>query len=501
MQLRPHQIKAKEMARDSIKRGLKRPLIAAPTGFGKTVLAADMMEGCQKLNKRGWFFCDRINLVDQTIDKFRQFDIDFGVRQSDHDLHNPNAPIQIASIQTVAAMVNKHGGQLPEFDFGIVDECSNQYEIIKTIIDQYNNIPIIGLDATPYTKGLGKLYNNLIVPITHRELEDEGYLCPIRYFVGKHIDLTKIRSTDPNTYSKEDLEIATEESKKMLTGDIIKNWLEYGENSQTIAFSPSQDQSKYMVQKFNENGISTEHIDCYTSTKIRREMYEAHNNGEFKILSCSRLLGIGYDSPSTRVLIDAYPVKSVKTYIQRAGRIARFLEGKECAIYLDHAGNWDKFGDAQDIFPTCLDDGSKPLREIDLTNKKPKEKAKESECPKCYNPMIGMSCECGFSYQKPTTLQDDGTMLVDAGNKANRTTPPEEKLLFLAGLYRHAKEKGYKEGWATVNYKEKFGVFPERFKPMDIDFVPDSVKGWVKHKQIKNAMAAKKAVNNIKAMT
>ena len=150
--------------------------------------------------------------------------IKFGVRQANHELMDPSAPIQIASIGTVQAMVKNHNGRLPEFDFALVDECHTQYEIIKDIIEQYNNIPIIGLTATPYSKGLGKLYNNLLVPITPRELLEGGYLCPVRYYGGEHVDMSKIRSVDANSYSVQDLEAETDKKKELLTGSIIENW-------------------------------------------------------------------------------------------------------------------------------------------------------------------------------------------------------------------------------------------------------------------------------------
>ena len=42
MNLRPHQEQAIQMLRQSLSKGLNRPLLAAPTGFGKTVVAAQI---------------------------------------------------------------------------------------------------------------------------------------------------------------------------------------------------------------------------------------------------------------------------------------------------------------------------------------------------------------------------------------------------------------------------------------------------------------------------
>ena len=66
-----------------------------------------------------------------------------------------------------------------------------------------------------------------------------------------------------------------------------------------------------MVEMFRAAGISAQHIDGYTDEKTRSELYRGHEAGEFKILSCSKLLGVGYDSPQdSDALIDCSPTKS-----------------------------------------------------------------------------------------------------------------------------------------------------------------------------------------------
>ena len=494
MHLRPRQEQAVQMIAQSIRDGKNRPMVGAVTSFGKTILSAYLMKRVQDKGNVGWFFCDRVKLVQQTIDKFQSFGIDFGVRQAGHELHNPKATIQIASIQTISAMVKNHNGRLPEFDFAIVDEAHSQYDIIKKIIETYNNVPIVGMSATPYSKGLGVLYNNLIVPATPREILNDGDLCPIRHFGGAHIDMSKVKSNNANSFRESDLERETEKDKEVLTGDIFKNWMLHGEQSQTIAFSPSQAHSKFLVEKFNESGVRAEHIDCYTPEDERVQLYEAHNRGEFRILSCSQLLSTGYDSPSTRCVIDCYDTKSITTYVQRAGRIMRTMEGKEYGIYLHHTGNFERFGDPINIVPEEMHDGTKPHREEDLA-KKPKEKkdAKISDCPQCHGKMQGVRCgACGYTIPITEQMVDDGSDLVelqDDGNKANKVTSREDKQAFLAELLLVAKEKGYKkgQGWAKNIYRERFGVWPNKIEKVLVHAISQDTKNWLIHHNIKKS--------------
>ena len=484
MQLRKHQYLGYKMCQESVRQGKNRPVLAAGCSYGKTIVAGHMLKSAQDKGKTAYFLCDRIQLVEQAIEAFTEMGIKFGVKQADHPLTDPTQTVQIVSIQTLAAIVGKHGRNLPAFDFAIVDEAHTSYTIIDKIIESYNNIPIIALTATPYAKGLGKKYNNLLVPITQRELLEQGYLAPIKYYGGEHIDMSKIRSVDPNTYKIEDIERETDKDDR-LAGCIIRNWMEYGENSQTIAFSPTQNLSKNLVEMLNKNGISAEHVDCSFSQEDRQALFEAHDRGEFKVLSCSRLLNTGYDAPSVRCMIDCFPVKSVTTYVQRAGRLSRIHPGKEYAIYLDHASNFDRFGYYEDIVPESLHDGESTHNEKSQIKKEARE-VKTRECPDCLQQMSGYKCKaCGYEVPRLEQIEDDGAMLVElTGSKANRKDSKEVKEQFLSELHYYAKTKGYKVGWAANQYRSKYSVWPNKISFHDTDKISDMTKGWLQHQRI-----------------
>ena len=295
MELRPHQIKAIEMIRHSLRTGHKRPLLAAPCSFGKTITAAWLLKSAAEKGKRAIFFADRVKLIDQTISAFEALGLDFGVMQAQHYQTDTSKPIQIASIQTVARKERK-----PIFDLAIVDECHTAYESLTDLMTRYDQIPFIGLSATPYSKGLGKIYDDLLVPITTQELLDQGYLCPVEYYGGRSVSLkgmkTKALRTGGSDYDPDALAEAIEGDKE-LAGDIVKNWLELG-IGQTIAFSPSIKHSKFLVDLFLRAGVSAAHIDGYMDEDERQMLHKAHDDGTIKILSCSRLLNTGYDAPT-----------------------------------------------------------------------------------------------------------------------------------------------------------------------------------------------------------
>ena len=497
--LRTHQVKAVDMikralsSRDIEGRKVRRVILGACTSFGKTVTAAHILKSTAENGKKAMFIADRVKLINQTIAAMDRYGIDCGVQQAQHERCRPWAPVQIASVQTLMRRT-----RLPDADVYIIDECQTHFAYITELMERLDNCIFIGLSATPYSKSLGKYYQDLVVPITPRELLDDGYLCPVDYYIGHSVDTSKVKNkrlgTGGQDFNPKDLEKATE-SDKILNGDIIKNWVKHGENSQTIAFSPSITQSKWLVAQLNDYGIKAEHIDCYTDPEERELIYAAHNRGEFKVLSCSQLLNTGYDSPTTRCIIDCYPTQSLITYVQRVGRIMRTADNKPNAIYLDHAGNWERFGRAEDIVPDHLDDGEKEYNEASLT-KDDKPEAKEKSCPQCYQLFKGMRCACGYEIPAKEVLEHDGTELVKLSDlspaeRRGLETPQADKDLFLAGLRLHMEQKDYAYGWVKHTYADKYGSYPENNNHVVVTEIPADVKKFITAQNIRRAKGKK----------
>ena len=498
MQLRPHQDLAVEMLRESLRTGHKRPMLAAPCSFGKTITAAYMLRSALSKGKRAVFICDRIKLIEQSLIAFDAHGLDFGVIQGDHWKTDYSKPLQIASAQTLARRIDKFGIKAFPWDFAIVDEAHTHYKYLTKIMEALNAVPFIGLSATPFSKGLGKYYDDLIVPTNPRELLAGGYLCPVDYYGGQKVALEGVRTksipTGGRDYDERDLARAVEEDTQ-LVGDIIQNWVKHANGRQTVAFTPSIIHSKQLVSEFNAAGIPAEHVDGYMKPEDREDILKAHDNGEFLILSCSKLLNTGWDSPKTSCLIDAFPTRSYITYVQRIGRIMRTAEGKENAIVLDHAGNVERFGFAEDIVPEYLDNDDGDYNEKKTTNQEEKPEPKVKECPQCYRQFIGIRCSCG--YEIPISVQIETTQeeLVKLEKAEAKTATKEEKISFYAQLKNYAHQKNYNPSWADHKYREKYGTWFGYGNKHDLPFetITPAVSDWILSKQIAWAKKKEKA--------
>src|ERR1019366_9551096 len=115
--LYPHQSEALARLRSELLAGTSRIVLQAPTGAGKTIMAAQMVRDMIENGQRVIFCVSSLSLIDQTIERFRSEGIiDIGVIQGAHELSNHLAMVQICSIQTLRRR------EIPKADFVIIDE-------------------------------------------------------------------------------------------------------------------------------------------------------------------------------------------------------------------------------------------------------------------------------------------------------------------------------------------------------------------------------------------
>ena len=152
-ELHDHQARALDALRASLLAGKRRPMVQAPTGAGKTVLAAAIVDGALKKGKRVLFTVPFLNLIDQTVEAFSRRAINaVGVMQGYHPQTDGAQPVQVASIQTLQRR------RIPDADVVIIDEAHRWFRFMAAWLaaPEWQSKPFIGLSATPWTKGLGQ---------------------------------------------------------------------------------------------------------------------------------------------------------------------------------------------------------------------------------------------------------------------------------------------------------------------------------------------------------
>jgi len=397
---RDFQVSAHDALRFGFKEGHKNQLIMAPTGAGKTYLGMRILYEAMQKGKRAAFLCDRTTLINQTSEVADKYGLDHGVIQANHWRRKAYEQLQIASVQTIAKR-----GYWPEIDVLVVDEAHTTYKA-WTDYALTSKTAIIGLSATPFTKGLGKIFTNLINATTMYDLCQSGVLVPIRVFSCRKPDMS-----GAETRGGEWTDRAAEKAEMGLVGDVVKEWSRLAENRKTIVFGPTIDYCKVLVKQFNEAGVLATLYTSETSDTERKEILKEYRKEDsaIRVLVSVEALAKGFDVPDVSCVCDARPLrKSLSTAIQMWGRGMRCspeTEKKDCLL-LDFSGNFIRFfEDFNDIYfngLNGLDDGEKLDKKI-----REREEIEERSCPSCgYTPFLKRCMSCGYEKQPTKTLEN-----------------------------------------------------------------------------------------------
>jgi DNA repair protein RadD len=158
-------------------------LYVLPTGAGKTVVAAAIVEQAVQAGKRVLMLTHRREILRQTSFKL-PFEHGLIMAGLNIDL---SYPIQIASIQTLwARCMRTDKVSLPAADVIIIDEAHHvAAETWRLIFEAYPNARCIGLTATPCRgdgRGLGNYFDRIIEGPQIPELIAQKFLVSTLYY-------------------------------------------------------------------------------------------------------------------------------------------------------------------------------------------------------------------------------------------------------------------------------------------------------------------------------
>lgn len=461
--LRDYQVAAVEQLREAIRVGKRKLLLSAPTGSGKTEVACYMLQQSLRKGSKALFIVDRVVLVDQTSARLDRYGIGHGVLQAGHWRWRPYESLHVCSAQTL----ERRG--IPECDVVFIDEAHCQRKKISECIREAKGV-VIGLSATPFTRGLGQLYEGIVNVTTTDKLIATGHLKPLRYYAASATIDTKGMKVIAGEWSEADIEARG----RAILGDIVTGWIEqtrkhFGGPRKTLVFSATVAHGQELAQRFREAGFDFRQISYLDGdTESRRAIFEEFAKPDSTIhglISCE-VLTKGFDVPDVQVGISARPYrKSLSSHIQQLGRIMRPFPGHEYGLWLDHAGNVMRFHqDTLEFFENginALDDGAHDAK----VHQEPTEKVKAEircACGCVLSPKDLVCPTCGAERKRRTLVDVAPGELQEVGAafKRNRNSSVDEKAAFFAQLKHYAQSHGYASGWAAHKYRERYGVWP-----------------------------------------
>ncbi|EPV8988144.1 helicase-related protein, partial [Escherichia coli] len=433
-----------------------------PTGSGKTGLAAFVTAGMVERGMRVMFVCPYTILLNQTAERFTEYglpweEISFVWR--DHPNYDPSRLIQIASADTLIRR------EFPDnIDLLIIDEAHMKRRALLEVIRD-RDIRVLGLSGTPFAAWMGKYYECLIKPTTIRELIQRGDLSDYEFFAPSMPDLAGVKTSNTvfgRDYNEEQL--ASIMGSSDLVGDIVRNWLENGEDLPTICFCVNVAHANFVTREFLQSGIGAEVMTADTPHDERQDIIRRFEEGATKIIVNVGVLVAGFDS-DVRCLIYARPTKSEIRWLQCIGRALRTASGKKRALIFDHSGTVHRLGFPEDIEYDELP-GKNDGMKASAGGSEVKAEKLPRECPKCHfmKPAgVHMCPKCGFRPLGGDDVATDRDRKLSRVNKGKREYTREEKQRWWSEIkgyqnYRNATGKPLSDGWCAHIYKEKFGV-------------------------------------------
>ena len=317
--LRPHQRQAMALLSHSYLAGKRRPVLQMPTGAGKTRTAAEIVRGALAKGKRVVFTVPAISLIDQTVEAFEQEGIDWiGVIQAQHERTDWRAPVQVASVQTLTKR------KLPAPDVVIVDECHQQHRVIARWMKLLPDALFIGLSATPWAKGMAEHWDDLLVPVSMRELIEAGFLSDMRVFCPSHPDLSGVKVVKGDYAEKQLGEVMSE---TRLVADIVQTWRERAQGLPTLVFAVDRAHARKVQAEFAAAGIRMGYCDADVELEDRKALFDEVAAGELAGIVNIGTLTTGVDA-DIRCVVMARPTKSEMLFVQCIGRGLRTAPGK-----------------------------------------------------------------------------------------------------------------------------------------------------------------------------
>lgn len=378
--------------RPSLETGHQRQMLMAPTGSGKTVMGLRIINEALKKGGRALFICDRTVLIEQTRLAAERYGMETpGIFQADHHGLALWRPFQIASSQTIAAR-----GIDDRFDVIVNDEAHTSYAAVTDLILK-SKAAVVGLSATPFAKGLGKVYTNLVNASTLGKLVAAGELKKPVTRSCRRPDMEGAKTTGGEWTRK-----AAQERGMGLVGDVVAEWLRHASDRKTIVFGPTVLHCEELRRQFLAAGVRAELFTGRTPDAERAALLEDYRgpNAAIRVLLSVDALAKGFDVPDISCICDCRPLrKSLSTFVQMVGRGLRKSPGLEECVVLDFSGNAVRFrDDFEDLFWNgleSLDAGEKLDKEVREINEEEGHEGKP--CPKCgVAPMSRRCISCGF---------------------------------------------------------------------------------------------------------
>jgi superfamily II DNA or RNA helicase len=346
--LRPYQRAALTAIEAAWLRGVRRHVLALPTGTGKTVIFASLILGTPG---RALVLVHRDELVTQTVEKLQMLAqgaaLDLGIVKAERDAHT--AAVVVASVQTLARE-RRLQRLATDWALVVVDEChhavpDNSYGRILAYLraDAPDGPLVLGCTATPFRPNNDPIlqtsehpgcFEEIVYTAALPTMIAQGYLSPlvVKELILEGLDLQHVH-TRHGDYVESELGEALIAAN--VQEHVVTSYQELALGRRAIVFCPTTGVVNAVTTRFRMAGLHAAAVVGETPLEERYAIYAGLRAGNYQAIVSCMVLTEGFDEPSVDCIILARPTKSKVLFLQALGRGLRLWPGKDDCLLID----------------------------------------------------------------------------------------------------------------------------------------------------------------------
>lgn len=402
---RSYQIEASQSIFDYFESKKGNPVVAMPTGTGKSVVIAQFLETVFSMyaGQKVLVLTHVKELIQQNYMKLLALwpGAPAGINSAGLGKRDFHDRIIFAGIASVA----KYASQFGHVDLVLVDEChlvspndETLYQLFFKALRSINpNLKIVGFTATPWRMGHGKItedggvFTDLCFDITGMEafnrLIAEGYLCQL--IPKKTQTLLDVEGVHMRGGEFIASELQTAVDRDAVTDAALKETMEIAsDRKKWLIFASGVHHAQTISEMFHAYGLECPVVHSEISDGERDARISDLRSGRLRALVNNNVLTTGIDIADIDFIGVLRPTMSAVLWVQMLGRGTRPFPGKRDCLVGDFAGNTKRLG---------------PINDPVLPRKKGKQggNAPVRLCEMCdtYNHASARKCiRCGFEF-------------------------------------------------------------------------------------------------------
>ncbi len=355
--LRPHQIAAADAVEDAFRAGIKRPLVDACVGAGKSLMFAELARREIERGGRALIISDRRELVTQNAAACASMGLRVGMNAASVGERTWRAPVISAAIQSVFRNAQSFG----PISLLLPDEAHtwpfSEGGMYRELARGFPDARMAGASGTVFrmqggslVEGEGAPFDKVVYRYSIIDGIRDGYLVPA--FSAKaddKLDVSKLRvRSGEYTGESQDAQMID-----AMDNHIVQLLPHRHTRRKWLIFEASVRAVKAMTERLNHWGIKACCVHGEMSAGERESNIAAFRARRFQALVNKEICTTGFDDPEIDLLVMRFLTKSLGKYIQVTGRLLRTIggnitasiaAGKEDGLLFDFGGNVDAHG-------------------------------------------------------------------------------------------------------------------------------------------------------------